>query len=82
MSPEQNRVRERAFRSPRHEHPDREEITNGPMLAAEAETYRQVFHRIRPHQALGMRRPVDAYLQTPARSETPTFPEPETLPTS
>ena len=35
------------------------------MLAAEAERYRQVFNRIRPHEALDMRGPTDVDLTAP-----------------
>lgn len=47
------------------------------MLADEAEDYRQIFNPIRPHEALGMRRPADVYL-----TATPNFPRPETEPES
>ena len=47
------------------------------MLADEAEHYRQIFNRIRPHEALEMRRPTDVYL-----TATPNFPSPETEPES
>ena len=56
---------------------DREEITDGVMLADEAEHYRQIFNTIRPHEALEMRRPTDVYL-TAVRN----FGDPESEPSS
>lgn len=76
-SPRTNGVRERAFGSLKYEHLYREEVTDGVMLADEAEHYRQIFNRIRPHEALGMRRPTDVYL-----TATPNFDDPESEPTS
>jgi transposase InsO family protein len=76
-SPGQNGVRERAFGSLKYEHLYRHEITDGPAVAREAETYRQIFNRIRPHEAIGMARPADRYL---APIHNPT--EPENLPLS
>jgi transposase InsO family protein len=62
-SPGQNGVRERAFGSLKYEHLYRMEISDGPTLATEAEAYRQVFNHIRPHEALGLRRPVEVHHQ-------------------
>jgi putative transposase len=62
-SPGQNGVRERAFGSLKYEHLYRLEIDDGQTLAIEAERYRHVFNHIRPHEALGMRRPVQIHLQ-------------------
>ena len=76
-SPHTNGVRERAFGSLKYEHLYREEITDGVMLADEAEHYRQIFNRIRPHEALAMRRPTDVYL-----TAVPSFEDPETEPFS
>lgn len=76
-SPHTNGVRERAFGSLKYEHLYREEITDSIMLADEAEDYRQIFNRIRPHEALEMRRPTDVYL-----TATPNFPRPEPEPDS
>ena len=47
------------------------------MLAEQAEDYRHIFNRIRPHEALGMRRPTDVYL-----TATPNFQDPEPEPES
>ena len=81
-TPQQNGVRERAFGSLKYERLHRVEIPDGPTLAAEAEDYRHVFNWIRPHQAIGRRRPMDLYLQAPTGAPTPTQNQPETLPTS
>lgn len=62
-SPGQNGVRERAFGSLKYEHLYRIEIADGQTLAAEAEHYRHVFNTIRPHEALGMRRPAETRRQ-------------------
>jgi transposase InsO family protein len=81
-SPQQNGVRERAFGSLKYEHLYRQEIPDGPTLAAEVEAYRHTFNWIRPHQAIGMQRPMDRYLQGSAQDQTPTRNEPELLPHS
>jgi putative transposase len=60
-SPGQNGVRERAFGSLKYEHLYRTEIETLQDLAREAETYRQVFNHIRPHEALGFHRPIDVH---------------------
>ena len=41
-SPDQNGVRERGFGSLKYEHLHRQEITDGPAVAREAEAYRQI----------------------------------------
>lgn len=81
QSPQQNGVRERAFGSLKYEHLYRLDIPDGPTLAAEVGAYRQTFNWIRPHEAIGMQRPMDLYLATPTRAPTLTLNEPETLPT-
>jgi len=65
-SPGQNGVRERAFGSLKYEHLYRLEIADLPSLAREAEAYRQIFNHIRPHEALGLNRPIKIH-QTPTR---------------
>jgi putative transposase len=60
-SPGQNGVRERAFGSLKYEHLYRCEIETLSDLAREAEAYRQVFNHIRPHEALGLHRPIDVH---------------------
>ena len=62
-SPGQNGVRERAFGSLKYEHLYRMEIADGQSLAVEAQHYRHVFNHIRPHEALGMRRPAEVHQQ-------------------
>lgn len=61
-SPGQNGVRERAFGSLKYEHLYRHEIETLDDLTREAESYRQVFNLTRPHESLGMRRPIEAHL--------------------
>lgn len=60
-SPGQNGVRERAFGSLKYEHLYRyaPEIATLADLHREAEHYRHVFNEIRPHEGLGMRRPIE-----------------------
>jgi putative transposase len=81
-SPNQNGVRERAFGSLKYEHLYRLEIDDGHQLGQEAEAYRQLFNRIRPHEALAMRRPLDVHLEAINDPQTIKSAEPETLPTS
>ena len=81
-TPQQNGVRERAFGSLKYEHLYRHEIPDGPSLAFEVEAYRQIFNRIRPHEAIGMQRPLDRYLRPPIEVDIPTQNEPELLPHS
>lgn len=72
-SPGQNGVRERAFGSLKYEHLYRLEIPDLPSLAREAEAYRQIFNHIRPHEALGLNRPIEVHQdptpQPPAKIE-------------
>jgi putative transposase len=60
-SPGQNGVRERAFGSLKYEHLYRTEIETLTDLARETEAYRQVFNRIRPHEALDLHRPAEVH---------------------
>jgi putative transposase len=76
-SPHTNGVRERAFGSLKYEHLYRLDIADGIDLARESEHYRQIFNHTRPHEALDMARPADAYL-----TATPNLPDPETEPDS
>jgi putative transposase len=81
-SPNQNGVRERAFGSLKYEHLYRLEIDDGQQLAVEVESYRQLFNQIRPHEAIGMRRPADVHLEAIDDGQTIKSNEPETLPLS
>lgn len=65
-APETNGVVERFNESIKYEHLYREEIANGQALVDEIEAYRDVFNRIRPHEALGFRTPIQVYLEPPA----------------
>jgi putative transposase len=60
-SPGQNGVRERAFGSLKYEHLYRhaEQTATLADLYREAEAYRKIFNEIRPHEAPGMRRPIE-----------------------
>jgi putative transposase len=81
-SPGQNGVRERAFGSLTYEHLYRLEIDDGHTLAVEVETYRQLFNTIRPHEAIGMQRPLDVHLEGCTTRQILKSTEPETLPLS
>lgn len=81
-SPNQNGVRERAFGSLKYEHLYRLEIDDGHQLAVEAESYRQLFNTMRPHEALAMRRPLDVHHEAIDERQTTKSTEPETLPLS
>ena len=60
-SPGQNGVRERAFGTLKYEHLYRhaDQIATLADLYREAENYRMIFNQTRPHEALGMRRPIE-----------------------
>ena len=75
-------MRERAFGSLKYEHLYRVDIPDGPTLHTEVEAYREIFNWIRPHEAIGMMRPMDHYLNAPTGAPTPIQNEPETLPHS
>ena len=81
-SPGQNGVRERAFGSLKYEHLYRQEIDDGHTLGVEVEAYRQLFNTIRPHEAIGMRRPLDVHLKAINEAQILKSTEPETLPSS
>ncbi len=65
-SPQTNGVIERFFGSIKYEHLYREEIADGLDLAMHAERYLDVFNGIRPHEELGFRTPLEAYLEDPS----------------
>lgn len=53
---------------------------DGHTLAAEVESYRQLFNQVRPHEALGIRRPLDVHFEAINDRQTTKSTEPETLP--
>jgi transposase InsO family protein len=79
-SPGQNGVRERAFGSLKYEHLYRHEIDDGHDLGLHVERYRQLFNQIRPHEVIGMQRPLDIHLEAINDDQTLKSTEPETLP--
>jgi len=81
-SPQQNGVRERAFGSLKYEHLYRHEIDDGVSLAEHADDYRHVFNTIRPHEALGQKRPLDVHLEACNDRQTIKSNEPVLLPLS
>ena len=81
-SPGQNGVRERAFGSLKYEHLYRHEIDDGHQLGHEAETYRQLYNTVRPHQTLAGRRPLDVHLEACNTRPVIKSNEHETLPHS
>jgi transposase InsO family protein len=57
-SPGTNGVIERFFQALKYEYLYREEIEDGPMVAAAVERYRTLYDTIRPHEAIGFRTPL------------------------
>ena len=75
-APWTNGVIERFFGSIKYERLYRREISDGLMLAAEVDDFRTVYNTIRPHEAIGMGRPIE-----PLPTSTKTKPsQPETCP--
>ena len=70
-APETNGVVERFNESLKYEHLYRIEIPHGQALIDEVEGYRDVFNRIRPHENLDFRRPLDVYLEAPSYDVSP-----------
>lgn len=64
-APETNGVVERFNGSLKYEHLYRLEIANGQALTNEVEAYRDIYNRVRPHEALGLTPPLDTYLRGP-----------------
>ena len=65
-APETNGVVERFNQAIKYEHLYRLEIPNGQALVDEVEGYRDLYNRVRPHEALGFQTPLDAYLTPPS----------------
>jgi putative transposase len=63
-SPQTNGVIERFFGTLKYEHLYRAPIDDGGALAMETARFRDIYNRIRPHQAPGDRTPRQAYLDT------------------
>jgi transposase InsO family protein len=61
-SPQTNGVIERFFGTLKYEHLFRGPIGDAGALAVEVGRFRQIYNAIRPHQAIGDRRPRDAYV--------------------
>jgi len=59
-----NGVIERFFGTLKYEHLYRAPIDDGGALAMETARFRDIYNRIRPHQALDDRTPRQAYLAT------------------
>ena len=56
---------ERFFASIKYERLYRHEIGDGVELARHCADYRTIYNSIRPHEEIGMRRPLELYRQTP-----------------
>ena len=64
-SPQTNGVIERFFGSIKYEHLYRHDISNGVELNEHCEAYRCLYNEVRPHEMLGQRPPLGAYLAAP-----------------
>jgi putative transposase len=80
-SPGQNGSRERGFGTLKYERLFLEEIDDVLDLTVHAERYRVDYNTVRPHEALSLNRPHDVHLGLADRV-SPTFPEPQILPTA
>lgn len=80
-TPGQNGVRERAFGSLKYERLHHEHTDDALDLIREADAFRIESNTVRPHEALSWNRPADVHTGR-ANPGVPTFPEPETLPTT
>jgi len=61
-APETNGVVERYIGSAKYEHLYRVEISDGLALALELDAYRDIYNRVRPHEAIGFATPLNHYL--------------------
>jgi len=64
-SPQTNGVIERFFGAIKYEHLYREEIPSGQDLVEQVDVFRSLYNRVRPHEHLDFRTPLDAYLEPP-----------------
>jgi putative transposase len=64
-SPWTNGQIERFFRSIKYDDLYRNDISDGVVLARRVENYLTVYNSIRPHEPIGMRRPLELYRQPP-----------------
>jgi transposase InsO family protein len=61
-APETNGVAERYIGAVKYECLYREQIADGLALQVQLEDYRDLYNRVRPHEAIGFARPLDRYL--------------------
>lgn len=77
-SPHTNGVIERWFQTLKYERLYRHDIADGIDLAGHIADFIDEFNTIRPHEALGWRRPLNAYLEPPTLKPRPPETEQET----
>lgn len=66
---------ERFFGALKYEHLYRHDIGDGVQLAAHTENFKTIYNAIRPHEAIGMARPLEHYRQPP----TTNIPDPKSV---
>jgi transposase InsO family protein len=64
-APWTNGMIERFFEAIKYEHLYRRDIGDGIELAGQVRSYRTIYNTIRPHEAIGMGRPLERYRQAP-----------------
>ncbi|MGF1616503.1 MAG: integrase core domain-containing protein [Acidimicrobiia bacterium] len=74
-APWTNGVIERFFGAVKYERLYRYDIGDGVALAHHIDEYRTIYNSIRPHEAIGMTRPLERYRQTPR----PNIPDPKSV---
>lgn len=74
-APWTNGVIERFFGALKYERLYRHDVGDGIDLAAHAGSFKTIYNSIRPHESIGMARPLQRYRQTP----TPNIPDPESV---
>jgi transposase InsO family protein len=67
-SPQTNGVVERFNQTLKYEHLYRLDMANGQELVDEVEANRDIYNRVRPHEALGQTPPLNTYLAPPAKT--------------